>query len=127
MNRRGYAHGTSVPVDRTRSEVEHLLTKHGASGFMYGTTNGQALVVFEMKDRRLKFLVPMPVANKHGSDEREVAAETRRRWRALLLVVVSGSTTVGDHMVPQMKAALASGRLPPLLGTGDPEPEPKLR
>lgn len=142
MNRRGYAHGTQVPVDRTRGEIDKLLTKHGASGFMYGTTNGQALVAFEMRDRRLRFIVPMPVHNKSRSNEREVAAETRRRWRALLLVlkakleavaseiitfdeeflahiVVHGSQTVGDVMVPQMREALTSGNpLPPLLGSG---------
>lgn len=136
-----YAHKTKVPVNQTRSEVEHLLEKHGASGFMYGSTNGQAMVVFEMKERRLKFVVPMPTLNKSGSNENAVKAETRRRWRALLLVlkakleavnseivefdeeflahiIVSGNTTVGDHMVPQMKQALATGKLPPLLGSG---------
>ncbi len=142
--RRGYAHGTQVPVDRTRSEVEKLLVKGGATGFMYGHVNGQAMIVFEMRSRRLKFLIPMPATNKTRSNEREVAAETRRRWRALLLVlkakleavdsaivefdeeflahiVVQGSTTVGEHMVPQMKQALATGKLPPLLGPGEPQ------
>lgn len=138
---RKYAEGTSVPADRTRSEIEHLVTKHGATGFMFGNNGVQALVVFEMKDRRLKFIVPMPSLNKTRSNERDVARETRRRWRALLLVlkakleavsseivefdseflahiVVRGGETVGDQMVPQLREALAGGRLPPLLGAG---------
>lgn len=141
---RRYAERTSVPVSQTRSQIEDMLTKHGAGGFMYGSQPGQALLVFEMKQRRLKFLVPMPEINKTRSNDKAVAKEQRRRWRALLLVlkakleavnseivefdseflahiVVSGQTTVGDHMIPQMKTALATGKLPPLLGAGEPE------
>ena len=139
---RRFAEGTSVPVGQTRGEVENLLRKHGAGGFMFGETGGKALLAFEMRDRRLRFIVPMPEFNKSRSNERAVAAEIRRRWRALLLVlkakleavaseivlfdeeflahiVVSGNTTIGDHMIPQMKTALAQGKLPPLLGAGD--------
>lgn len=65
MNRR-YAEGTSVPVDRSRTEIERVLVKHGASGMIHGTTNGQALIVFEMRDRRIKFIVPVPQPHKNG-------------------------------------------------------------
>lgn len=139
---RRYATGTAVPVDRTRSEIEHLLERHGATGFAYGTTNGQAMLAFEMRDRRLRFLVPMPSPNKSRSDENRVKAEIRRRYRALLLVlkakleavasqivtfdeeflahIVTGpnGATVGDQLVPQLGEVLAGGRLPPLLGPG---------
>ena len=139
---RRYAQGTAVPIDRTRSEIEHLLERHGARSFVYGTANGQALLAFEMHDRRLRFLVPMPATNKSGSNESAVKSETRRRYRALLLVlkakleavasqivtfdeeflahiVVEGNTTVGDRMVPALADAIASGgKLPPLLGPG---------
>ena len=138
-----YATGTSVPVDRTRAEIEKLLNKYGATGFVYGTTNGQAMLAFEMCSRRLRFLVPMPTPNKSRSDEHRVSAEIRRRYRALLLVlkakleavasqivtfdeeflahiVVNGSTTVGDQLVPTMPEWLGKGRLPPLLGPGEP-------
>jgi hypothetical protein len=140
MNR-GYAYRTSVPVARTREEIETLLTKHNATGFVYGNSGGRALVMFEMKERRLKFLVPMPTMNKSGSNENAIASETRRRWRALLLVlkakleavdseivlfdeeflahiVIDGMTTVGDRLVPEMKKALTEKTLPPLLGAG---------
>lgn len=141
---RRYAQGTAVPVDRTRSEIERLLEKYGASGFVFGATNGQALLAFEMRDRRLRFLVPMPALNKTGGNEQVVRAETRRRYRALLLVLkakleavasqivtfdeeflahimVDANTTVGDRMVPAIPEALKSGgRLPPLLGPGAP-------
>ena len=32
---RRYAEGTSVPVDRSRAEIERALTRYGATGFGY--------------------------------------------------------------------------------------------
>ena len=149
MSRR-YADRTSVPVDRSRAEVERLLIKNGASQFVFGSANGQALLAFEMPSvdsdgervsRRLRFLVPMPVPGRSMTEQR-AKAETRRRWRALLLVlkakleavassivtfdqeflahiVVDGSATVGDRFVPTLtKAIKAGGDMPPLLGSG---------
>jgi hypothetical protein len=137
---KAYAHGTKVPADRTRSEIELLLEKNGAVGSMFGTVHGQALVAFEMRDRRLKFTVPMPTVSRRDS-EQKVKAEIRRRWRALLLVlkakleavrsgvvefdveflpfiVVRGNETIGEQIVPQLAETLAGGKLPPLLGAG---------
>lgn len=139
---RKYAENTSVPVSRSREEIEKVLRNHGAHSFVFGDTRGRALLAFEMRDRRLRFYVPMPELNKSGSNERDVGRETRRRWRAMLLVlkakleavaseivsfdeeflahiVVQGNVTVGDRMVPEVVAALKSGKLPPLLGPGD--------
>jgi hypothetical protein len=136
-----YAKKTKVPVGQSRNEVETLLVKNGATGFMYGHVDGKTMIAFELRERRLRFIVPMPQVNKTRSNEREVGAEIRRRWRALLLVlkakleavdsqivqfdeeflahiVVRGSETVGDIFVPQMREAIATGKLPPLLGPG---------
>lgn len=139
MTARRYAERTSVPVDRTRSEIEHLLERHGANGFVFGSMPGQALIAFEMRERRLRFLVPLPTPHKNGRDELVVKAETRRRYRALLLVlkakleavassivtfdeeflahiIVEGNTTVGDRIVHGLTETIASGgKLPPLL------------
>lgn len=139
---RRYAERTSVPVSQTRAEIEKLLNRHGATGFGYGATAGNAMLMFEMKSRRLRFIVPMPVA-KRAADESRVAAEQRRRWRALLLVlkakleavaslivtfdeeflahiVIDGNSTVGDKLVPTLDDTLKVGHLPPLLGPGAP-------
>lgn len=137
-----YAKGTKVNQDRTRSEIEQLLEKRGATAFAYGNTDGKVMLAFEMFDRRLRFIVPMPNRPKRADAERKTAAEIRRRWRALLLVlkakleavesqivsfdteflahiVVEGNDTVGDRIIPGLHAAIASGKgLPPLLGTG---------
>lgn len=141
---RRYAENTSVTVDRSRAEIQSLLKKHGAGGFIFGETSGQALLAFEMQSRRLRFLVPMPQLNKSGSNEHEVSREERRRYRALLLVlkakleavasqivtfdteflahiVVENNTTIGDRIVPSLATAPSTGKLPPLLGSGNGE------
>lgn len=135
-----YANKTKVPANQTRNEIETLLTKAGASGFIYGSVAEKAMVGFEMQGWRLRFMLPMPHKTRSMNDN-QVAAETRRRWRALLLVlkakleavnsgivefqreflpfiVVRGNETVGDQIVPNLGATLAAGELPPLLGPG---------
>jgi hypothetical protein len=145
-----YANRTAVPVTKSRTEIEHLLQKSGATQFVFGHADGQALVAFEMNTvdaagervrRRLRFLVPMPTPSR-SMTETKCAAEVRRRWRALLLVlkakleavssnivafdaeflahiVVEGTSTVGDRMVPALSKAIEhGGSLPPLLGAG---------
>lgn len=141
MKPRMYAQDTQVPVDRTRSEIERLLKAHGSIGFVYGSTAEQVMIGFQMNERRLRFLVPMLTLNKSRSNERDVAKEERRRWRALLLLikaklesvasgivefdreflahlVVEGNTTVGDRWVAEARQLMASGKLPSLLGDG---------
>jgi hypothetical protein len=92
---RRFAANTSVPVDRSRAEIERVLTRYGASGFGYQwerrllpvvppPLHGEkmreqevAAVMFQFKDRRVRLDIPMP------EDQREV----RQRWRAVLLVI----------------------------------------
>lgn len=135
-----YAERTKVPVDRTRSEIEKVLKSNGSTGFIYGSSPGRVMIGFEMKSRRLRFVVPMPEANKTRSNEREVDREVARRWRSLLLlikaklesvgsgivefdqeflahIVIQGSETVGDRWIEAVKS-LDTGTLPPLLGPG---------
>jgi len=141
MNR-CYAQGTSVPADRTRSEIEQFLTRRGATATMIGNTAEKAMLVFELEGRRIRFLMPLPVRKRGDSDSR-VAAELRRRWRALLLVlkakleavashittldeeflahiIVQGNETVGDRIIPELHGVIADKghKLPPLLGPG---------
>jgi hypothetical protein len=141
MAPRRYAENTSVPVYRSQEEIRHLLTRHGAEGFVLGDMPGKSLVAFEMRSRRLRFIVPMPLLNKSRTNQKEVEKEQRRRWRALVLVlkakleavaseivffdteflayiVVENNMTVGDRIVPTIDQVLQTGKLPPLLGDG---------
>lgn len=137
---RRFAERTSVPVATTQAEIQRLLQAHGATSFMTGSAPGQALLMFELRKRRVKFLIPLLVA-KRSADEKKVAAEHRRMYRALLLVlkakleavnsgivtfdteflpyiVTSGAVTVAEQIVPKLEEALEDGgRLPSLLLT----------
>ena len=99
-----YAKNTRVPVDRSRAEVERVLTRYGATGFGYHwerrevpvnptPTHGPktelreyASVVFQVKDRRIRLDVPMPTEREAGSPAKRDGA-VRQRWRAVLLVI----------------------------------------
>lgn len=140
-----YAETTSVSVERTRLEIERLLADHGASRFAYLGEDARAVLVFEMKDRRLKFDLPLPrldqVQSRRLSSEgrRNRLAQLRRsRWRALFLVikakleavdsgietfeesflahvVMPDGSTVGDLALPAIASAYKEGRMVPLL------------
>ncbi|HEY2848339.1 MAG TPA: hypothetical protein VGI97_00550 [Gemmatimonadaceae bacterium] len=99
-----YAENTSVPADRSRAEIDKILTRYGASGFGYSWERREvainpvpahaprteqrdfAAIVFQFKERRVRLDVPMPTAREAGTAERAERA-TRQRWRALLLVI----------------------------------------
>lgn len=96
-----YAKDTNVSVHRTRGEIENTLERYGATGFMYGWQGSAAAIIFEMKNRRIRFVLPLPDRNSRefwytpsrGSKRTEEQAREaweqacRQRWRALALVI----------------------------------------
>jgi hypothetical protein len=103
-----FAEKTSVPVERSRAEIEGLLVKYGASHFASGWKPGAAVIQFTIArpegPRLVRFELPLPDAKdksithykgRYGYEyERSASAaaealaqETRRRWRALALVI----------------------------------------
>lgn len=93
-----YANQTSVSWEKSRNEIEATLMRYGATGFMYGWLGERAAVMFEMKGRRVKFVLPMPDRDDFAKTPRgrsrvesQVAVHydqaVRQRWRALLLVI----------------------------------------
>lgn len=146
-----YAEGTTVPVDRSRAEVERILSRYGASSFAYGWQQNRIMIMFEAHQRRVRFDLTMPEEDDQefwetpaGYDRSASAAhkaweqETRRRWRALALVikakleaiesglvtfeeefmahiVLPNNMTVGQWVGPQLERTYSSGELPALL------------
>lgn len=96
-----FAEGTTVAVEKSRADIEGLLRKYGATQFATGWDGKQAGITFVMRDRRVKFVAPMPTATDEairrrvsrmhgpyqGRRERAIADEERRRWRCLLLAI----------------------------------------
>lgn len=129
-----FAQNTSVPVERSRSEIERTLVKYGASGFGYawdrdGDGQERAILTFLLRDRRVQLDVPMPSEPK----------EQRQRWRAMLLVikakleavesgigsleseflaniVMRDGRTIGQEILPRLSEAISWARLLPPAG-----------
>ena len=96
-----YAENTKVSVDKSKAEIENILSRYGATGFMYGWQGDRAIVAFEANKRHVKFLVPMPNKDEkrfthtpHRGDRRhpdqahaEWVRAQRQKWRALALAI----------------------------------------
>ena len=94
-----YAKDTTVPIDRSKVEIERTLTRYGAQEFMYGWKAGQAVIAFKVNDRKYRINLPLPDRNdpqfyltdngrRRTSQDAVYAAweqATRQRWRALAL------------------------------------------
>jgi hypothetical protein len=87
-----FASETSVPVERSRAELEKLLRRYEADQFVSGWEEGRAMVGFRIAGRTVRLEVPMPTlkdVQKKGSRKPPVLALAqmeRQRWRALLLL-----------------------------------------
>lgn len=104
-----YAEGTTVSTERSRLELEKLLRRFGASAFGYWWEHGAEQVAFTIAGRNVRITVPIPEAESElftvtpGGKRRSeaaaleaYAAEVRRRWRSLLLVIKAKLAAVDD-------------------------------
>ena len=117
-----YAEGTTVPVDRSRAEIERILMRYGADQFAYGyETGGDAMIQFRAHERLVRLVVPFPdraareythsatgLRRSEGSAQSAWEAACRQRWRALVLVlkakleaVESGISAFEDEFLAQ--------------------------
>jgi hypothetical protein len=102
-----YAEGTRVPWAQSRNEIEAQLAKAGAEGFAFASSNCRAIIGFSIAGRAVKIELPLPTPGEVaktptgktrslGSIEEAHAAEVRRRWRSLGLVIKAKLTAVSD-------------------------------
>jgi hypothetical protein len=84
-----YAVRTHVPVEKTRSEIEQLVKKYGAKGFVGGWHEATARVEFLCQDRHIRLTVPVSA----------VEQENRAKWRLLLLLVKAKLAAVDAKVV----------------------------
>lgn len=135
-----FAATTKVPVDQSRGEIDKTLQRYGATKVAYMSEDSRAIVMFEAKERRIRFDLPL-LAKKAGENDatrKTREQDTRRRWRALLLciksklesvesgietfeeafmshVVMPDGQTVGAHLTPAIAAAYKDQVMVPLL------------
>lgn len=102
-----YAARTEVSVDKSRTEIERTLKRYGADRFAYFTEADRAIVVFEAKQRRIRFDLPVPKANDRKGEQLQ-----RSRWRALLLCIKAKLEAVESKIETFEEAFLAHVVLP---------------
>lgn len=121
-----YAASTDVTADRSRAEIEKVLSRYGARSFMYGWDEGRAILGFVANDRQVRFELPMPDrasrefthtpsrGNRRTETEAEKAYDqaVRQRWRALALVVKAKLEAVQAGIVSFDEEFLAHFVLP---------------
>lgn len=128
-----YAEYTKVPVEQTRAEIERTLKRYGADRFAYFGEDTRAMIVFEAKNRRIQFTLPLP-----GEKNDKNGRITRQKWRALGLcikaklesvdsnietfeeaflahVVMPDGKTVAEHTAERIAQAYDGGSMVPLL------------
>lgn len=114
-----FAQATTVPVEKSRAEIEQLIIRYGATSTAFMNAPGRAMIMFEAQDRRIVFELPLPDAadKKFARDGRGSLRSPakrmdaweqacRQRWRALALVikakleaVQSGITSFEDEFL----------------------------
>lgn len=96
-----YAEKTTVPVSRTKADIEDLVQKYGADQFISGYRNDLAMIGFSLAGRQIRFLLPLPDKQARefqytpgrGQRRTEDAAHAaweqacRSKWRALYLII----------------------------------------
>jgi hypothetical protein len=125
-----FAKKTTVPSDQTRVEIERALRRYGASAFGYLSQVGAEVILFELRGRRIRYVMPMPdpeseeitrtPEGRHRSSQARTAAldqAIRQRWRALLLIitakleaVASGVVSLEEEFLPWTIVPAGEGR-----------------
>jgi hypothetical protein len=93
-----YAENTQVPVDRSKSEIERLIQRYGATEMVSGWRVEKAMIQFKMHDRHIRFVLPLPDRAKFTDSEtgrtrsdnvvqQKWEQACRQRWRALCLTI----------------------------------------
>jgi hypothetical protein len=108
-----YASNTSVSTERSKAEIERLLTRYGATRFGAGWDETGATILFEVHGRRVRFHLPLPdpkareYTHTPGRGSLRSTEEARQsweqgcrsRWRALVLIVKAKLEAVESGVV----------------------------
>lgn len=98
-----FAAKTDVSVVASKVEIEKVVERYGASGFMSGWHGDRAVIAFSMHNRQVRFVLQMPAreseeftrymrgSTKHRREDSAALKlweqACRQKWRALALVV----------------------------------------
>lgn len=94
-----FAANTTVSVSASKAEIEGIVERYGADGFMSAWHAGNAIIAFTMQGRQIRFVLEMPHKSEKRFTHHSRGARTpdaalkeweqacRQRWRALALVI----------------------------------------
>jgi len=139
VKQRLFADGTTVAPEKSRMEIEKMLTRAGATSFGVGWTGSNASITCVLMSRTLRFRVVLPQAVTRPKEVTRREAEVRRRWRSIALIVkaklealsseaytfdevflneivLPNKQTVGEWLGPQIEEAYQGGPMPLALG-----------
>ena len=96
-----YAETTSVPVSKSKTEIEEIILKYGASHFVSGYKGNKAAIGFTINNRQIRFIIDLPekterrflytqergIRRSDDAAAKEWEQACRQKWRALYLVI----------------------------------------
>ena len=106
-----YAKATSVPIERSKIEIERTLIRYGIEEFFYGSSPRGSGIAFKFNGRAYKMNVPTPDRNGYKTDNQFKQAQ-RQRWRILLLGIKAKLELVEIGLVSFEDEFLAQTCLP---------------
>lgn len=120
-----YAKGTSVPADRSMSQLRQLLLKNRADGVAIAETREGAAVQFVFERIPYKFHIHYPSGREEkikftptGNErslnqiDKEIDAEVRRLWRAMVLYVKAAIEAHENGLVDLKRSMMGNIMLP---------------
>lgn len=120
-----YANQTQVDPSRSRLDIERTLKRYGATQIAYGWEKERAVVQFAMRNRRIKFILPLPserddairltaTGRKRMQNRLNTVYEraVRQSWRALLLSITAKLESVESGIEEFEEAFMAQLILP---------------
>jgi hypothetical protein len=102
-----YASNTTVPVSRSRDEIENTLARFGATGFAYFNQMPKVAIAFEIRGIRVVMNMTMPAREQFELDSRgklrtasaidkDHEQACRQRWRTLANAIKAKLAMVDD-------------------------------
>lgn len=133
-----YAKNTSVPISRSKAQIEDTLLRYDITEFGMGVSPRGDGIIFKKDGKVYKINVPNPNRDDYSTEIKYEQAR-RQRWRILLISIkakleeieaglisfddqflaymaLPNGTTVGDFMrLPENRERLAKTKMPKLL------------
>jgi len=126
-----YAENTKVSVRTTRSDIESIVEKYGASQYVSGWSDNRAMIGFTLMDRQVRFMLTLPEKTEkrftHSSRGPRLGEQViksweqgcRAKWRSLFLVIKAKLEAVEQDIDTFEEAFMANIVLPDGQTVGD--------